>query len=306
MLAGAVTAGVVNGNLLVDGDRAGNEITVTRTGAGEYRVDAGDGGTVNGEDSVTLSGVDGAVRIDLGGGADALTLATDATPGNGPNVRVRTGAGRDVVTLAGLEANDLRINLGTNGDTLVTAGPPTELAGDLTVGGGRGAGRDSVDLDELFVAGDVKLCLGAGADDVRLEEALFERDLHVRLGGGDDVFEMVGDSDVGGALDLDASAGTDLLDFRDSAVRGAARVLLGSGNDVIVFNGLLVEGDAVLRGGLGTDRLISANGGGRVTSPDQLDGRDGPLVGEGDPDADPAFFERDLLVRSFAGFRRAG
>src|SRR3954463_14393089 len=77
LLAGNVTATVVKGDLIVQGDGARNRIVISdfRLESGGVRVaPADDVTTINGNFDATLTGVTGSIIIRCGGGADTIDL----------------------------------------------------------------------------------------------------------------------------------------------------------------------------------------------------------------------------------------
>ncbi len=161
LLAGGVTAAVIGGNLIVRGNRAGNQIVIGQAGLadGQFRITGEDGTTVNGlAGVVVVDGVTGAVRVKLGGGDDVLKLADAVLPSE---LLVRAGRGSDTVNIEHVE-----------------------------VGGGvavrTGGGEDEVRLENVVVGGRTVLHTGGGADRI-----VFERG-----GGAVEGFGLTGDVSV--------------------------------------------------------------------------------------------------------------
>ena len=88
MMAGDVSANVTGGgDLVLSGDNSDNQLVVVSTGiAGEYELRGLNNTTINGQQSVTVNGVDDDMRINLRGG---LVFA-----GRRPAYAVRARAGR--------------------------------------------------------------------------------------------------------------------------------------------------------------------------------------------------------------------
>jgi hypothetical protein len=107
MLAGDVTAQIVNGNLIIKGDRNANEIAVTQSGT-----------------TITVTGTD--TTVNSGTAAAVLTGFTGS-------IKLKMKGGNDDVTLTGLTATELEANLGKGNDTLdienCTVNGDTELEG---------------------------------------------------------------------------------------------------------------------------------------------------------------------------------
>src|SRR5262245_43598107 len=115
LLAGNVTASVVNGNLVVSGDSASNDVVIAQTPSGIV-VLGQPGTTINGGASFTAVGVTGDVRVTLGGGNDTLQAAV-AVP---RDLTIDLGSGDDAVTFGGFfeppvpDATESTVHVGGN------------------------------------------------------------------------------------------------------------------------------------------------------------------------------------------------
>ncbi len=184
--------------------------------------------TGGGDDRVDLRGSTGALTLDLGDGADRLTLGSLA-PALGGNPRAIAGA------------LDLSGGAGADALTLDASAETADLSGriDATTSSGLGLG------DTLTYAGfeGLEVLLGSGADELEIADvgaALTS----VETGAGDDRVTITA-SAADGWLAVNAGSGDDEIDA--SAARLAVILLGGDGNDR-------------LTGGQGADILLGDAG----------------------------------------------
>jgi len=179
-LAANVTAQIVGGDLIIQGDQAPNRVRVDvqRLRAGEVRVVASPEGTVNGQFAAAiLRGWQGDVRINLGGGNDRIALEQLPIQGN---LRVEGGPGSDTIVLDRSEVAGSTLMLSQIGhDSL-------HLAGSHFVGGVRletADGRDVVALSQSSFEGPVLVRTGAGDDTILLDSS-FAGNVSIQPGPG--------------------------------------------------------------------------------------------------------------------------
>ncbi len=188
-LSGNVDAYLSRGSLVLRGDGAGNEVTVTvgppdGGGAGTVVVSGGGDTTVNGgAGAATLGPATRDVRVRLGGGDDRLTLAGLRV---GRDLYVRGAAGSDAVTL----------------DSVSVAGRASLSTG---------AGADTLTFGAAAFAGPALVRLGAG-DDAATGAATFAAGRRIDEGPGADVITL--DEDGGGGEGDGADVVTKSFDFR--------------------------------------------------------------------------------------------
>lgn len=157
--AGNVLAFVHHGDLVVQGDALGNEISITSGPVpGAYEVIGLGGTTVNGGAGALLSGVTDDFRIHLNGGNNVLLLFDLIVP---DDLRIWTGNGNDVVSLCNVDVfDDLKIH--THG------------------------GADEVGFDDLRVVDHSYINTGRGNDDLAIINSLFGGRFHLHLGPDND------------------------------------------------------------------------------------------------------------------------
>ena len=214
---GNVTVTVSNGNLRVRGENNTPQdiiMNASGTNAGSFIFHNLDNTTTfNGQDSLTISGVDGKIRIDLGSGPKILIMTEGAAPGlivrddlqissrgNDPaliildtvfslgRTRINTRNGDDAIILFNSQFEEqLRIKTG-NGNDVVAGSDRTFAFDEYEVNAGNG--RDYILLDE-FDAIELDLRCG-GQDDVT---GIFDSEvLCGRINGnnGEDTLEVAG------------------------------------------------------------------------------------------------------------------
>src|SRR5436190_8856761 len=120
VLTGNVTAAIRGGDLFVNGDSQGNDITITRSGPSSLTI-TGNGTTVNGQASVTLNNFHDDAIINLNGGNDKLTFERTIDdlfrlPGG---LTITTAGGNDELNFSDVSVKDhLFINTGSGNDKI--------------------------------------------------------------------------------------------------------------------------------------------------------------------------------------------
>jgi hypothetical protein len=200
MLAGNVTASIVGGVLVVQGDNKSNAIVIAAHSTVNTTVTPAPGTTVNGDGTATFVGTPPIV-VDMGNGDDSVTFVdldfqrVSVTTGNG-NDRVIgdvDGSGPNIFST-------LRIDTG-NGDDFVHLGGSTGVASDLTIVTGNG--DDTVELvDATGVGGNMNIVTGNGDDRIRLAGSFaIDGSLTLNGGSGFDVLDASsGTFTIGGAI----------------------------------------------------------------------------------------------------------
>ena len=285
MMAGNVTAQIVNGDLIVTGDAAANAIRFVDSG-GTRRVEGVDAagsptsinGTPNGSfdytaatgntnvrmqdgnDSVSLqfpSTFPGALVIELGAGDDQL--------GGGPALMIAT----EFIVDLGSGTNEINMRGSTFRDG---SGPGIHVGTSVIINGGDG--RDSIRISELFDAhdfvlntlgGDDTVSLlfvrpdnflgidgGAGEDSITLG-ATDARVISLRSGGGGGFMGLF-DCEISGDLGMIAGDGMTHLRLNGSIVRGTAYLITGGVNDFVQVENSIVRELQINAGG-GSDRV---------------------------------------------------
>ena len=221
--------------------------------------------------------------VDLGAGANKLTLANTANTGTVKNVTTLIGgSGADAITLGTALVNG-SIDLGAGNDTLTLANGTNSasVANTETVTGGSGndsitlgaavanasidlgAGNDALTLgafaNTATVANTETITGGAGADIVTLGTAL-AASMQVDLGGGANRLSLADTANTGtvkNATTLIGGSGADTITLGAAAAN--ASIDLGGGNDILTFgnfaNSATVANTETVTGGSGADTV---------------------------------------------------
>ena len=287
LMAGDVSARIVNGNLVVRGDDAANSIIVAHapTNANEFYVqgvnDANGvatrvNGTANG--ATTFRGFNGRIDIQLKGGNDSIVMAGIICRG----LSVDLGSGNDQFVEYSLTVNgDLCFNAAGGDDhvefkTADTSGSLKVNLGDgnnsflmehATVGqrGDFKSGRGNDSFRWLDVAFDsIVVDLGDGANTLDFDSCTVNRDAQFTTGNGADSATIV-QSTVNGNLRLfldggncqTTGSGNDTCQISSSKVIGNTSANLGDGdNGYFTLQHSTFQGDVTFQGGKGTDFLV--------------------------------------------------
>jgi Ca2+-binding RTX toxin-like protein len=216
------------------------------------------GGT--GNDSVTLgNALNTTMRIDLGTGSNALSLANGSNTGTISNVgTLLGGTGADLVAL-GSSTQNASIDLGAGADTL-TFGNFTNsatVANVETVTGG--SGNDTVTLSSPLTNATV-VDLGAGSNKLTLANGGNTgtiKNVGTLTGGTGNDTVTLGGAMVNGSVDL--GGGNDMLSLANFtnrvSIANTEIVHAGSGNDTIILTGSVA---ATVIGGAGLN-FITGN-----------------------------------------------
>jgi Ca2+-binding RTX toxin-like protein len=262
-----------NGSIIITGDAGSADNTVTIAQSGANVVVTRNGVTTNfpaadvhgldilmfdGDDTITSSIDVMAALINLGDGANTLTL------GDG-DANITSGAGNDHITVGD---GDHTITTAAGNDSITTGN------GQMTIDGGdgndsiaTGSGNDSIQAG----SGNDTITAGGGNDTVF---AGFGADSVVG-GAGDDL--LVGSFDLTGSESEDLSVNGDNVihggDGDDLLIGGNRRDSLygGANKDILVGR----AGSDLLAGGGGKDRIAGNGGRDRIyggAGDDQLDG----------------------------------
>jgi Ca2+-binding RTX toxin-like protein len=206
------------------------------------------------------------MSIDLGAGADKLSLANVANAGTVKNIEQLIGSsGADTITL-GSVAQNASIDLAGGNDTL-TFGAFNNIAtvsNVETVTGGTGA--DTITLGSPLTT-STSIDLGAGSDQLTLGgggNTGTVKNVETVIGGSGADVVTIGTALVNGSVDL--AGGSDTLQLGNLtnrvSVTNTETVFGGTGNDTVVLTGsnaALVVGGAgmnFITGNTGADQFV--------------------------------------------------
>ncbi len=244
LLAGNVLVQLQDGNAVITGDNAANQLEITG-GLNSILVRGLDGTTVNGGTSTfTLSSTaafSGSLQISLGQGNDQLTIGADVSLAV---VRILGEAGDDTISLASSTVNgSLVIDAGDGSNTITLLNSQLKSnvvltsAGQalISLRGGRvdgrlsvdtGAADDQVSVDATTIDGNTSFQVRTGNDVVALRNATLNRELYIDAGRGDDVV-YVDASTVAGRSAIWMREGNDTLKMQGNS-RFNRRLLVGA------------------------------------------------------------------------------
>ncbi len=184
LLAGDVSASVIDGNLVVHGDMEGNHIALTSADApgavlvGGLTLANGDVTTVNGMTGrVRFEGVRNSILIGLGEGDDSIGLHGLAVHGN---LAIRMDGGDDRIQ-AGRPVHD--------GNPNGPPGPGVRVGGHISVNMGDGNDRIAI-LHSAFAT--LHVDLGAGDDGLALGHNQAHLGVTLQGGRGEDTLANLG------------------------------------------------------------------------------------------------------------------
>ncbi len=270
-MANRVQATVEGSLLVIAGDNAANQIVISRNTAGDVIVTGQNGTLVNGvasarfprlqlnaaeilmgggNDVLTLRGLQIAndLFVNLGDGADRLTVPGAAPIVVGANLSIEGAAGNDTVRIEGtVVGQDLYVDggIGTLSATVIntTVGFNVSVIGDDA--------NDTVALTTLAAGGEVSVETKGGADQVTLTtvEALL---LAVSTDFGADRVTM---AEVTTLEDIGVFTGTgnDIVQLMDVAAGKNLIVSLDSDTDKVTGMNVSAGYDAIFEGGAGSD-----------------------------------------------------
>ena len=149
LMAGDVSAQVINGNLIITGDAADNKITITQVSSTSYRI-RGQDTTINGRQAATFV-VSNNVRISMLGGNDVVTIGT---PTGSPttlkrDLSINMGGGRDTINVYSSRVRNVTLKLGGGADKVNFAGSIT-VTGVIDADGGAGTDRATQAASTFF------------------------------------------------------------------------------------------------------------------------------------------------------------
>jgi hypothetical protein len=285
LLAGDVGVDVVDGNLLIRGDRLSNaiEIRQAQDGSGDFVIrgletEDGVATTVNGEESARVDGVTGDVLAALQAGDDVIYIHDADLP---RNLVVRTGSGADTVLVGGLPRGDAPVP-----EPL----PPEQIDAALTGGDVDGVPGEPTPVDpvpilpipNVTIAGSARVTTSGGQDRIGMGSVDVGRNLVINTGRHDDFLtlglnELPGPIDdaavrvvdeipgislplhVRGSMRLNTGRGADSAWLESVHVNHNLRANLGLGDDVFAFDWGAVAGHVEVHGTRGNDIIALAH-----------------------------------------------
>ncbi len=291
--AGAISAKIVRGSLVVKGSSLTDTVTIDQVGLGanQVRLDAGSDSTVNGlATPVVLSGFTKDLVLDMGADSENVFVKDMSVP---RDVRANLGDGGNYLELNDVEVGrDVRYRDGS-GSCLVILQNTTHVGRNLRADMGRGSGRlnltsttvvaknvtmrtsgpmdDGFTVNASSIHGKTNLSLGDGPNIVDLDDADLDRGLRLRCGDGADVVNVTLSICIAGALVLDLGPDFNDVDIDVAGIDGGFSYRGGSGDDDVNVKNASFGGSVRCSAGDGDNRLWLQN----VTVLGGLDARGG-------------------------------
>jgi hypothetical protein len=281
MMAGDITASVVNGNLILteaDG-QAGldNSVVISQVAPGQIRLTGngtsdGSKSLINGEASQVFN-VTGSLNVNFGGGSD-LVVFDGATRPTFQDVTLNLGAPAsqplstpDVDQVMMFDANirgSLTVNTGAENDWVFISN--ADIGDDVGIDNVKinsGAGPDTVHLKNLrgLINGSIDIQTfdafsEMDKDIVAIEKTFAKFNVGIRTGGGNDEIYL-NNVTAYQDMNLDAGAGDDKVEISYATAVDDLMADLGDGADTLTIKdtGLFVGDSAQISGGNGFDSL---------------------------------------------------
>lgn len=269
MMAGNITASVVNEELVLTGDAQGNQVEVHQTTGNIYKVKGLNGTTINGKSDKSFIFQKG-IRVDLKGGDDEFisggTVFFDDIDGN---LNINMGAGKDKVSLGRVSVEgDTNIDTSTEDDVVNFAAASLRK---LTLN--TGSGSDSVSMafstskqttinmdlgNDKFISGSsvsdsIKVDTGAGDDQVEFFLGGSNGNIEILTGANKDTVKL--QALQAQNISVDTSSGDDTVDLAGGIVATAANIKTGTENDTVNFNAATVRTNLNLDTADGIDKI---------------------------------------------------
>jgi hypothetical protein len=232
--AGNVIAYNKGGSLVVVGDPAHNDISITPGMASDEFVVTGFGGTTINFSALpqTFVQIIGNFNVDMDDGSDSLVIEDAPVPCR------------------------LLVKLGDGDDTFdFTDGT---VVGNVSVRGGDG--MDDITLSTVLIGGTVTMKSENGDDSIFLDQVTINRNAKLSGGDDDDQMTIAGGSEVVGTLKAGGDGGFDQIDLQDSTFTDVVKVGLGSENDEVILGGVTTTNNVRLDGGANIDTYTDDGG----------------------------------------------
>lgn len=285
MLAGNVTAEIIDGDLIVTGDGLASRIGLYAPGyqsavRGENDPQ-GNPTNINGvpNGSFNLNELTGDVIVRMGDGNDTVFFGG---PFPGAMV-IEGGAGDDSVWSFGgaSTVKDLVINTGPGTNRIDLVGRvhrPSWNPGAVQIGGSviitGGEERDQILVEQIIVANDLVINGGSGSDRIEstwtivgnfagVDSGLGDDEIHARLrartislrtGEGSALVSLAWGTYASRELGIITGSGATVVELVNSRIDGTTYIVGGHSNDYVKFNGCQLT-DLQVTTGNGSDRV---------------------------------------------------
>lgn len=223
-------------NLIITGDGANNDITITDTEtSGVYEATGNNGTTVNGSGDPHITDItDRDIVVEMGGGDDTFTMSSIGVSVRvTKNLKLTDSGGNDIVVLDDLFVGKrVKMDLG-DGDN------------DLTI------------TDSQIVK-NAKISTGIGMDVVLIEGGAFRGGIDTD--DGDDMISVISSGQGKNTLKIKSGDDNDTIEVTDVNYSRKVAVNGGRDNDTVTIGMIVVGGKGTINGSTDEDTLID-NGG---------------------------------------------
>ena len=247
LLAGAVTAELVNGRAVIRGDNANNVIQIA-VEDGDLVLIGLEGTLINGQSRLVAqegeTEFEGDLDIDLGKGLDTVVF----TEGLEITGNVSINDRRDGV-LVGARGVTIDGNLSVKsrrGDNIVWM-EDSEVTGKVTVK--TRSGDDYIDFTGSVFGEGLTLETGSGHAGILIDDSEIEDGLWLKTGSRADSI-LLRSTTIGGNLRGYTKGGDDFFMFEDVEIAGLTKLKMYGGNDTVVAEGTNDFGGSVYVAGM--------------------------------------------------------
>ena len=253
--AGNVNVRISGDNLVINGDRENNEVSLIVDDDGNLVVRGLNDTTINGaeEDFIVAEGSDtfsGKVITKLGLGDDTFAIGDDVVVDG--KLSVEDMFGDDLVSIdAASVRGGISISLHFGNDRVRLNG--TSISGVTNIF--TGFGDDLIVLDGIETTAFFKISAGVGDDRVDSDGNTFHNKFVTKLGPGDDDANFDGDT-VDGNWIVRTRGGDDAVRAQNMTVEGTTLLRSSRGDDNFLLDGVNeLNGRLIARLGRGDDNL---------------------------------------------------
>lgn len=272
LMAGNITANVINDELVLNGDGSANAVEVHQTAFNIYKVTGLNGTKINGKDDKSFI-VKKGILVDLKGGDDSFeiggTVFVDDVDGR---LKIDMGAGKDKVTLGRVRVDgDTTINTSTEDDTIILG---LASLGKLTVNTGAGhdtfntlfstSGQTVVNMeagnDKFFGSSSwnsLKVDSGIGDDTIELFLGTADGNIDLQTGANKDTVKL--QAVIAGSVTVDTAAGEDQVILQGGLKTNSSSIKTGSENDSVEFKGATMQTALTVDTADGLDRIVATD-----------------------------------------------
>jgi cyclophilin family peptidyl-prolyl cis-trans isomerase len=262
LLTGDVTAVIEDGNLVIEGDAAANQLELTYF-KGDVSIRSRQGTRINGQTGRTVliedtDTIPGNVMVTLQGGHDEFLVSRDLKIEG--DLTVRGGIGNDTFGMLRTEVGGyLKVLMGSGRDAVSI--DDVSVSGDFASIRGNN-GRDSLRIVDSVFAPELLVSTGRGHDDVAIEMVRTDGNATVLTGEHDDHVSITSGRFKAG-LEVVTSVGEDTVQILDTRVATETSIGLGADNDQLSLGatGLrnIFSGEFVVNGSGGNNTYEENN-----------------------------------------------